>query len=76
MCSVLVAPIKNEAGSIIMYIVNLEDVTSSPDLVDVNMGKSRYCFIPSEERGKIEWFICIRRCVKKNIGFLGLPKVE
>jgi hypothetical protein len=22
-----------------MYIVNLEDVTSSPDLVDVNMGK-------------------------------------
>jgi hypothetical protein len=39
LCSVLIAPIKNETGSIIMYIVNLEDVTSSPDLVDVNMGK-------------------------------------
>ena len=35
----LIAPIKNENGSIMMYIVNLEDVTSSPDLVDVNMGK-------------------------------------
>ena len=35
----LVAPIKNENGAIIMYIVNLEDVTSSPDLVDVNVGR-------------------------------------
>lgn len=39
LCSVLIAPIKNENGSIIMYIVNLEDVTKSPDLVDINMGK-------------------------------------
>jgi hypothetical protein len=39
LCSVLIAPIRNENGTIMMYIVNLEDVTSSPDLVDVNMGK-------------------------------------
>ena len=50
LCSVLVAPIKNEAGSIIMYIVNLEDVTSSPDLVDVNMGKSHVLLFYSKLR--------------------------
>ena len=35
LCSVLVAPVKNEEGVAVMYIVNHEDVTWSPNRDDV-----------------------------------------
>ena len=35
LCSVLVAPVKNEEGIVVMYIVNHEDVTWSPNRDDV-----------------------------------------
>lgn len=35
LCSVLIAPVKNEEGIAVMYIVNHEDVTWSPDRDDV-----------------------------------------
>ena len=30
LCSVLVAPVKNEEGEIILFILNLEDITNAP----------------------------------------------
>lgn len=35
LCSVLVAPVKTESGSVVMYIVNHEDVTWSPNRDEV-----------------------------------------
>lgn len=35
MCSVLIAPVRNEEGTAVMYIVNHEDVTWSPNKDDV-----------------------------------------
>ena len=33
LCSVLVAPVKNEHGEIIMFIINYEDITDAPNRV-------------------------------------------
>lgn len=35
LCSVLVAPVKTDNGSVVMYIVNHEDVTWSPNTDEV-----------------------------------------
>ena len=35
LCSVLIAPVRNEEGTAVMYIVNHEDVTWSPNKDDV-----------------------------------------
>ena len=35
MCSVLIAPVRNEEGTAVMYIVNHEDVTWSPNMDEV-----------------------------------------
>jgi len=35
LCSVLIAPVRNEEGTAVMYIVNHEDVTWSPDKEEV-----------------------------------------
>ena len=35
MCSVLLAPVKNENGDVILFIINYEDVTDAPLRSDV-----------------------------------------
>lgn len=48
LCSVLVAPVKNEQGTTVMYIINHEDVTWSPNKDEVALQSKTYCsfFIP------------------------------
>ena len=43
LCSVLIAPVKNEEGRVVMYIVNHEDVTWSPNKDEV-VTSSKYSF--------------------------------
>lgn len=45
LCSVLVAPVKNESNEVIMFIVNFEDITDAPV-------KSQYRNSISTDRGK------------------------
>lgn len=37
MCSVLIAPVRNEEGIAVMYIINHEDVTWSPNKDEVTL---------------------------------------
>ena len=48
LCSVLVAPVKNEHGTTVMYIINHEDVTWSPNKDEVALQSMVCCslFIP------------------------------
>ena len=41
MCSVLIAPVRNEEGIAVMYIVNHEDVTWSPNRDEVILPSMR-----------------------------------
>ncbi|KAL9966325.1 hypothetical protein ACROYT_G024379 [Oculina patagonica] len=44
LCSVLVAPVRNEEGTAVMYIVNHEDVTWSPNKDEVTLPRSCFQF--------------------------------
>ncbi|XP_020604757.1 potassium voltage-gated channel subfamily H member 6-like [Orbicella faveolata] len=44
LCSVLIAPVRNEEGTAVMYIINHEDVTWSPDRDEVTLPKSCFQF--------------------------------
>ena len=43
LCSVLVAPVKNEQGTTVMYIINHEDVTWSPNKDEVALQSMTCC---------------------------------
>jgi len=42
LCSVLVAPVRNESSEIILFIVNLEDITDAPLKHDAHRGSLRH----------------------------------
>jgi len=48
LCSVLVAPVRNETSEIILFIVNLEDITDAPLKQDSYRGSLRHslCILP------------------------------
>ena len=41
LCSVLIAPVKNENNDVILFIVNLEDITDAPAKADVPQEPSK-----------------------------------
>jgi len=41
LCSVLIAPVKNENNDVILFILNLEDITDAPVKTDVHRHGSR-----------------------------------
>jgi len=47
LCSVLVAPVRNESSEIILFIVNLEDITDAPLKYDSYRGSLRHSLYTS-----------------------------
>lgn len=41
LCSVLVAPVKNENNDVILFILNLEDITHAPTKTEVSQNNLR-----------------------------------
>ena len=58
MCSLLVAPVKNEAGDVIMFIINYEDVTEAAARGGGGPGDRR----PGMQR-ECSLFVCLSVCL-------------
>ncbi|XP_068717881.1 potassium voltage-gated channel subfamily H member 2-like [Montipora capricornis] len=62
LCSVLIAPVKNEEGSAVMYIVNHEDVTWSPNRDDVAL-QGMTTFVLFNDIALIPGLVILTLCV-------------
>ncbi|XP_064613900.1 potassium voltage-gated channel subfamily H member 6-like [Liolophura sinensis] len=82
LCSVLVAPVKNEHGEIILFIINYEDITDAPNRADIKIFKNQHAEKESESptsgyRWKLSNFIPRRQNSDRHKSFkLRLPSIR